>query len=376
MKNLYRLLFFIITLSFLSAPNLFSQAKEVDVLYMKNGKVVSGKIIEKIPDKTVVIETKDGVEFFDYVDIGRIEKEYIPVITSIQPASGSVGSSVYINGTFPNQPKNCKVFFGTQQVAIEGWRNDRITIKVPDIEERVYSIAVHMGSQQDVTQNGFRVTSPTAQPEYSSEPSTVNESTGEYYLGGFWFNFAYAQPKGEFKETTSPNSGYAKNGYSLGYEGRVHLSQNLYLPLSFQFAYLGLNIEEMRNQNSSVLSSEDEAHYMMWFTLGLGVAINLSHSAYLFGSGDYGISLIHLPDLNYETANVKLESADTWAPGFTYSFGLTFTDAVTFGAKYFSAKPKHKVTITNSGSFPSSSTEREFEQPTKVGIFYISFALN
>ncbi|MEW5798463.1 MAG: IPT/TIG domain-containing protein [Bacteroidota bacterium] len=374
MKNLYKSLFLIITLLLLSATDLFSQAKEVDVLYLKNGKVVSGKIIEKIPDKTVVIESSEGIEFFDFVDISRIEKEYIPVIESVSPSSGVVGSSVYITGMFPSEPKNCKVFLGSQQVAIEAWRSDRITIKVPDVDEKSYAVAVQMGSQRDVHSNAFTVTSPVSEQNYSSPAS--NSYNEGYNLGGFWFNFAYSTPNGEFKETTGQNAGFAKSGFGTGYEGRIHLSENLYMPLSFQFAYLGLNIDEMRNQSGSSLSSEDEAHYLMWFTLGLGVAINLSHSAYLFGSGDYGISLIHLPDLNYETANVKLESADTFAPGFAYSFGLTFTDAVTFGAKYFSAKPKHKVTITNSNSFPSSSMEREFEQPTKVGIFYISFALN
>ncbi|MBI2429783.1 MAG: IPT/TIG domain-containing protein [Ignavibacteriales bacterium] len=375
MKNLYKtiILIFVFT-SFTTI--LFSQAKEIDVLYLKDGKVISGKIIEKIPDKTVVIETKEGVEFYDYVDINRVEKEYIPVIESVYPTSGIVGSVVTINGSFPSQPKNCKVFFGSQQVGIDAWRSDRITIKVPDVDEKTYSVAVQMGSQRDLAQNSFTVVSPVTQQVNTTPYSPSGQSTDEYNLGGFWFNFAYVTPNGEFGETSGQNAGFAKKGFGTGYEGRVHLSENLYLPLSFQFAYLGLNIEEMRNQSSSVLSSEDEAHYLMWFTLGLGVAINLSPSAYLFGSGDYGISLIHLPDLNYESSNVKLESADTFAPGFAYSFGLTFTDAVTFGAKYFSAKPKHKVTITNTGSFSSSSMEREFEQPTKVGVFYISFSLN
>lgn len=375
MKNLYKTIILAFILS--SIPSmLFSQAKEIDVLYMKDGKVISGKIIEKIPDKTVVIETKEGVEFYDYPDINRIEKEYIPVIETVYPSSGVVASIVYINGTFPSQPRNCKVFFGSQQVGIEAWKSDRITIKVPDVDEKAYSITVQMGSQKDIAQNSFTVVPPITQQVSTNQYSGYGPSTDEYNLGGFWFNFAYATPNGEFGETSGQNAGFAQGGFGTGYEGRVHLSENLYLPLSFQFAYLGFNIEEMRNQSGSALSSEDEAHYLMWFTLGLGVAINLSPSAYLFGSGDYGMSLIHLPDLNYETANMKMESADTFAPGFTYSFGLTFTDAVTFGAKYFSAKPKHKVTFVNSNTFPSTSNEFEIERPTKVGMFYISFALN
>jgi len=40
-----------------------SDGKMVDVVYLKNGSVITGSIIEQIPNETIKIQTRDGSVF-------------------------------------------------------------------------------------------------------------------------------------------------------------------------------------------------------------------------------------------------------------------------------------------------------------------------
>ena len=53
-----------------------SDGKMVDVVYLKNGSVITGSIIEQIPNETIKIQTRDGSVFvYQYSDISRMTKE-------------------------------------------------------------------------------------------------------------------------------------------------------------------------------------------------------------------------------------------------------------------------------------------------------------
>ena len=67
------LLFLVITLvSTIS----FSQNTTRDVVYLKNGSIVKGSIIEQIPNKSLKIQTADGSIFvYDYSEVDKIVKE-------------------------------------------------------------------------------------------------------------------------------------------------------------------------------------------------------------------------------------------------------------------------------------------------------------
>ncbi len=57
----------------------FAGVNYQDVVYLKNGTIIRGVIIEQIPDKSLKIKTKDGNIFvFDYDDIKKITKESEP----------------------------------------------------------------------------------------------------------------------------------------------------------------------------------------------------------------------------------------------------------------------------------------------------------
>ena len=66
------ILLLILTLPF----NTLAQEKTEDVVYLKNGSIIRGTIIEQIPNKSIRIQTRDGSIFFYEMDeIEKITKE-------------------------------------------------------------------------------------------------------------------------------------------------------------------------------------------------------------------------------------------------------------------------------------------------------------
>ena len=355
---------------------LLSQSQEIDVVYLKNGKTISGKIIERIPDKTIVIETKDGIEFVDYVDIKRIQKEFIPKITALSSTTIEPGTILSINGSFPSsQPPNAVVLIGEQTAEIVQWKKDKIDVRVPVIEPKEYPITVQIGNQSDVariavTVSGRRI-EQIRQQQKSAPP--VVEDAG-YDPGGMWIIFGYAMPTKEYGMTDGFNStsSYAKAGFSIGFEGRVPLSENLYMPINFQVANLGYNVDELQNQMSVPVSSTNKVNGLIWLTGGLGLAVHLSSESFLFVSGDYGVAMVHRPDTKFGTSgSVEFKSVNTFTGGYGFSAGITFAGSFTIGYRLFSAKPTHKVEVLISGD--SEPRQIEVEQPASIGMIYLSF---
>jgi hypothetical protein len=356
---------------------LLAQSQEIDVVYLKNGKTISGKIVERIPDKTIVIETKDGIEFVDYVDIKRIQKEFIPKISGLSSTSIEPGTILSINGSFPPaQPPNAVVLIGEQTAEIVQWRKEKIDVRVPLIEPKEYPITVQIGNQSDVariaiTISGRRFEQIRQQQQKSTPP--VIEDAG-YDPGGMWAIFGYAMPTKDYGKTEgfNTNSSYAKSGISFGFEGRVPLSENLYMPINFQVAKLGYNIDELKNQTSVPVSSSNMVNLLMWLSGGLGIAVYLSPESFLFASGDYGLALVHRPDTKFGTTNsVEFTSTNTFTGGYGFSAGITFAGSFTIGYRMFSAKPKHKIEVLITGD--SEPRQIEVEQPASIGMIYLSF---
>ena len=54
----------------------FAQSGMQDVVYLKNGSIIRGDIVDMLPDDVVRIKTVDGSLFvYDYVDVERFAKE-------------------------------------------------------------------------------------------------------------------------------------------------------------------------------------------------------------------------------------------------------------------------------------------------------------
>jgi TM2 domain-containing membrane protein YozV len=71
-------LFIIFALLFILSYSCFAQANYRDVVYLKNGSIVKGVIIEQVPNVSLKIETKDGSVFvYEMAQVEKIAKERI-----------------------------------------------------------------------------------------------------------------------------------------------------------------------------------------------------------------------------------------------------------------------------------------------------------
>ncbi len=68
---------FLLTVSFmLFSDIMFAQENNRDIVYLKNGSVIKGQIIEQVPNKTMTIQTSDGSTFVCSInDVKKIAKE-------------------------------------------------------------------------------------------------------------------------------------------------------------------------------------------------------------------------------------------------------------------------------------------------------------
>ena len=93
-------------ISFLLVFNLsFGQNNMEDVVYLKNGSIIRGTIIEQIPNKSIKIQTKDRRLFvFKFNEIEKFTKENLisenpPTTTTITPKIKDFKKKGYINIT-------------------------------------------------------------------------------------------------------------------------------------------------------------------------------------------------------------------------------------------------------------------------------------
>lgn len=77
-----------------------AQTASRDIVYLRNGSVIKGIIIEQIPNKTIKIQTSDGSIFvYDLSEVERIQKEEPPVTsTPAPPAPFLTKTSFFLGG--------------------------------------------------------------------------------------------------------------------------------------------------------------------------------------------------------------------------------------------------------------------------------------
>lgn len=382
MTSMVRSLLTLLTLLLAFGTTLTAQNGEVDIIYLKNGKTVIGTIVEKIDGKTVVIETKEGTELIDYADIKEMVKEFVPSVSGLAPMNANAGASVVIYGSFPaSRPAKSSVTFSGTEATITQWRKDKITVTVPSVGAGQHEVVVTIGGQKGVAEDRFTLSGVTQQQQQllqqrnrkmeaaQSEPVYQEPMETGSQLNGFWWHFAMSKPSGVFGEVEGDEAGFAKNGYAFGFEGRVKVEENLFVPVGFNLASNELNLDELNKNNPGVFESEDGSYLHMWITLGIGASVNFSPSSYLYASADAGLMLAHRPDLEAKVIDFKVESADAFTGGFGYSVGFVAGNAVSFGMKYFSATP----TYTLSSSLGSgSSNEEDLDQKTSLMLLFVA----
>ena len=83
MKTNIRLIL-VIAIIILSVTALIAQTK--DIVYLKNGSVIKGTILEMVPDKTIKVQTADGNIFvYNMSEVEKISKEAAAPAPSNEP---------------------------------------------------------------------------------------------------------------------------------------------------------------------------------------------------------------------------------------------------------------------------------------------------
>lgn len=88
-----RNVFFIVTIMFLTIINLSAKAQNgnmEDVVYLKNGSVIHGIIIEQIPNESLKVKTKDGNVFvYKMTEVEKLTKEEVAKSSGVTYSSNA-----------------------------------------------------------------------------------------------------------------------------------------------------------------------------------------------------------------------------------------------------------------------------------------------
>ena len=92
MKQFFVVVSMLFLLHILLADSVLSQNQTRDAVYLKNGSVIKGEIIEQVPNKSIKIQTSDGNIFvYDFSEIEKITKE--PIASQSKIRTEEVSSS-------------------------------------------------------------------------------------------------------------------------------------------------------------------------------------------------------------------------------------------------------------------------------------------
>lgn len=91
MKNVKTKLL-LVAIALLCNANIFAQSLNdyIDVVYLKNGSLIKGIIIEQVPGKSLKIETSDGSQFvYQIAEVEKFTRELKPVVAGATAAAGT-----------------------------------------------------------------------------------------------------------------------------------------------------------------------------------------------------------------------------------------------------------------------------------------------
>lgn len=336
----------LLTILLIAANGLSAQEREFDVIYKKDGTTVVGRILERIPEKTVVIEVNGETEFVDFTEIKNIAREFFPEVTDVVPRSGEPGTLVMLRGAFPKQrPANSGVMLGKERITPEQWRGDAVSFRVPeDMAAGTAPVTVIAGNQKAAAKQPFTVKEKTEAPVLSTPASYDASSTED--LGGVIFG-AYTMPSGSFGATEGSDAGFATGGFGFGIEGRVRIAENFYIPIGTIASFNGLDLEAMNSSigGTATVESESEMFTSIAIYAGLGLLVPLDDDVNLFVSGEAAFGIYELPDVKISSPffSSTVESETAFPFGFTWSAGLMFTDGTTLSYRMVIMKPNYEL---------------------------------
>lgn len=238
------------TLIFFSiAAFTFSQNYQRDVVYLKNGSIIKGNIIEQIPDKQVKVETAGGSIFvYEMEEVEKIKKEEVSELNNKIPKTQDYLSPVkqgkiVISGaselSFVSQSRE-------QKFTINGYYNDEENItSETDINEFNFNTSIGYFIYDGLALGASLSYESTV---YEYENSTEKETTImagpnlTYFIGSsnikpyLFGEYMFGSSNVEYTEDDSTNdSKVALNGWALGAGLAVFMNQHISLNLALGY---------------------------------------------------------------------------------------------------------------------------------------------
>ncbi|UII22011.1 IPT/TIG domain-containing protein [Fulvivirga ligni] len=103
-------------------------------------------------------------------------------ISSVEPASGDIGSTITINGSnFSNDGGSIKVFFNDTEAEVISSSTEELTVKVPYTSDKQVTLTVINNGQSTDSPNKFVITSGTWTRISTNNPLTISGSSSLFY---------------------------------------------------------------------------------------------------------------------------------------------------------------------------------------------------
>jgi hypothetical protein len=166
-----------------------AQERMQDVVYLKNGSIIRGMIIEQVPNKTIKIQTADGSVFvYQMEDVVKITKEPMPASSKLM--AGSVSSTD--KAVIAVNPIGA-ILGGVSWIGYERYMGENLTYQIRG-DVWTYKTDGNGGYYYHETQLGFGVGGSARAYVLSSQPYSG-------LFGGFGLDALYTSWKWEERWT-------------------------------------------------------------------------------------------------------------------------------------------------------------------------------
>lgn len=265
-----------------------AQITQRDVVYLKNGSVIKGAVLEQIPDKTVKIQTSDGSIFvFQMSEVERITKEGVPppvastTETIAQPERRSGYFSLVAGGALPVGPfgktddpeaglakfgfvagmEYAHISAGGIYFAIGG------SFVLNDVDKQAVQDMFGTGSGYSVDVTSWKMIVPSISLGFGS----TTEDTRFFFAGDFGYVFS-SSPEMKVEYLGMSVTQESRNGNAPAFGGRIGLQTSGGVTIMIRYLAAKPKYEwTVSGPGTSTSGESEQKQAVVLFTLGIGL---------------------------------------------------------------------------------------------------------
>ncbi|MGA3287355.1 MAG: hypothetical protein ABSD46_08010 [Bacteroidota bacterium] len=273
---------FIVVVILLFVNTVLSQAQSTSVVYLRNGTVIKGTIVEVIPENTLKIKIANGsIIVCNFAEIKEILKE--------------------------------------SDISRNNFTDTLVT----------WDHASDVAQTDDTAMHKRKVIQEKKRSPYS-----------------FVVYSAWSIPNGECNLTQSNSVCRVKNGIAFGFDINIDIMPSLVYTLGLNISFIHFDIGNATFQHAygmDTISYESGSYTSIWVPTGLMLSEELSSDIELHIIGEFGILIGSIPDIKYKITSPQLFSISSGTINGTISgsIGFGFGAGINFGhimlmIRYFS----------------------------------------